>query len=146
MGYLTARQRVNFESHFIPEPMSGCFLWAGCSTSEGYGRVRVHNRTEFAHRVAYSEYVGEIPDVHLVRHKCDNPSRVNPSHLVLGSDVDNAFDKVLRRRVHRKVSNDDVLAIRSALGRYRDIAAAHGVSASFVSLIKNGQRRSYVGG
>ena len=146
MAYLTARQLANFESHTTPEPMSGCFLWLGYSTSEGYGRVRIQNRSENAHRVAYREHIGDIPDGLLVRHRCDNPSCVNPLHLVLGSDVDNASDKVLRRRTPRKLSDASVREIRAASGRYRDIAASHGISASYVSFIKNGQKRSYVGG
>lgn len=141
---LTARQRANFESHYIPEPNTGCFLWSGYATSDGYGRFNCAGRIENAHRVAYREGRGPIPDGMLVRHDCDNTYCVNPDHLRLGSDVDNAADKAKRRRVARKLSEGDVRAVRAATGRYRDIAKQYGISASYVSLIKSGNARSYV--
>ncbi|MFB6098871.1 MAG: HNH endonuclease [Salinibacter sp.] len=43
------------------------------------------------HRVAYYIEHAELPDV--VRHTCDNPSGVNPTHLKEGTQRDNIRDR-----------------------------------------------------
>ena len=144
MAILNPRQLANFESMWIPEPMSGCYLWIGYTTSDGYGRFNFSGRIVNAHRVAYQQYKGAIPDGLLVLHNCDNPACVNPGHLRLGSDVDNARDRAKRRRSPRKVSNSQVRDILVDQGKYRDIARKYGVSASYISRIKSGDARSYV--
>ncbi len=144
MGCLNSRQRANFEALFIPEPMSGCYLWLGYTTSEGYGRFNFGGKIENAHRVSYRDERGDIPAGMLVLHNCDNPTCVNPEHLRLGSDVDNARDRVKRRRVARKLTDTQIREILTDGGKYRDIAERFGVSASYISQIKSGNARSYV--
>jgi hypothetical protein len=41
---------------------------------------------------------GEIPEDKWVLHKCDNPPCVNPNHLFLGTDQDNANDREAKSR------------------------------------------------
>ena len=31
--------RERFESQYVPEPMSGCFIWLGALTGNGYGII-----------------------------------------------------------------------------------------------------------
>lgn len=142
MSIFTDRQRVNFESHYTPEPNSGCYLWFGATNVDGYGRFNLNGKIENAHRAAFMQANGRIPAGMLVLHSCDNRACVNPEHLRLGSDADNAKDKIKRLRVPRKISDADVEEIRAASGRYRDIADAYGISASYVSLIKDGKVRN----
>lgn len=142
MSLFTDRQRVNFESHYMPEPNSGCYLWLGATNVDGYGRFNLNGKIENAHRAAFMQDKGAIPAGMLVLHSCDNRACVNPDHLRLGSDADNSRDKIKRRRVPRKLTDEQVREIRAAAGRYQDIGAAYGVSASYVSLIKAGQARA----
>ena len=101
-----------------------CWEWTGVTTPEGYGRFVVWYRTENqligAHRV--SIYLdGRDPRGKVVRHTCDNPSCVNPNHLILGTIQDNIQDRSDRNRqavgekVHTsKLTKEQVLEIRAS--------------------------------
>ena len=73
-----------FESKFIPEPNSGCWLWTAATAGKGYGVIGYRvagKRMEYAHRVSWMLNFGEIPDGMEVCHRCDVPACVNPDHL-----------------------------------------------------------------
>jgi hypothetical protein len=83
-------------------------------------------------------------DGKMVCHRCDNPSCVNPSHLFAGVSLDNVRDMIAKdrnprgeRNIMSKLSPADVLAIRSATGLQRDIAARFGITQGCVSSIKS---------
>lgn len=141
MAFLNDRQRANFEAMISPEPNSGCWFWTGYTNSDGYGKFNISGRIDGAHRVAFREYKAEIPSGYLVLHGCDQPSCVNPGHLKIGTDVENAEDKARRRRTPTKISDEQVFLIRRARGRYKDIAAQFKISPSWVCLIKSGAAR-----
>lgn len=78
-----------------------CKEWQGYRDKDGYGRVRVAGKRVMAHRVAYAQARGLPLDAiagRVIRHKCDNPSCVNPEHLEEGTHQDNMDDKVARSR------------------------------------------------
>jgi len=56
---------------------SGCWIWLGPLSSEGYGS---YQNTQ-AHRFSYKLFVNIIPDGLTIDHLCRNPSCVNPEHL-----------------------------------------------------------------
>lgn len=66
----------------------------------GYGIVYVGKRSYVMRSsiAAYLNEKGPIPPGMLVRHTCDTPSCVNPEHLILGTHLDNARDRVERGR------------------------------------------------
>jgi hypothetical protein len=121
----------------------GCWLWSrSVSGSEGhkYGSIYRLGRIEKAHRVAYIAAFGPIPTGMIVRHKCDVPSCVNPTHLELGTTADNARDRDSRGRANTprgelhgraKLTNELVASIRVAVSqgaKKRAIARHLGVS------------------
>lgn len=98
---------------------NGCVEWTGSTVTGGYGCIRVSGKTIRAHRLSWELHNKQkIPNGLIVRHVCDNPSCVNPSHLELGTHKDNAEDCEQRGRRVRgeddsksKLSNADVIAI-----------------------------------
>ena len=78
----------------------GCWVWTGAKLPKGYGFIKVprQRKQEYAHRLAWMIYKGEIPEGLYVLHTCDNPSCVNPAHLMLGTQKDNLDQMVSRDR------------------------------------------------
>jgi hypothetical protein len=89
-----------FEKYYTPT--EGCWIWFGAKNRKGYGQLGItvgsKKTTARAHRIAYEKYIGSIPKGVLVLHKCDVPACVNPEHLFLGTDKDNAIDRNAKKR------------------------------------------------
>jgi hypothetical protein len=108
-----------------------CLVWTAHRDPDGYGTFHLGGRKVFAHRVAFYAKTGREPPV--VRHTCDNPACVNPSHLRGGTQLDNVRDRDRKDRQAKgsrngraRLSAEDVRAIRR---RYRKEE-----SASYASL------------
>ena len=63
-----------------------CWLWGACVRSDGYGWFSVGGRSMAAHRYAYEQYVGPIPDGMALDHLCRVRRCVNPRHLEAVTD------------------------------------------------------------
>lgn len=95
---LNNSQKNRFFKKIITEPNTGCFLWTNAEDGCGYGWFRINGKMCRAHRISWMINKGNIPNNKLVLHKCDTPQCVNPEHLFLGSNLDNAKDKVKKNR------------------------------------------------
>ena len=78
--------------------LTGCLEYKGNNDHCGYGKIKINGRQLGAHRVAYVEFVGDVPPGMVVMHTCDNPCCINVSHLVLGTQKDNMVDSVNKGR------------------------------------------------
>lgn len=116
-----------------------CWEWTGAKLRHGYGVFTLfHRRPIKSHRMAYLLEVGGIPAGLCVLHECDNPSCVRPSHLFLGTNVDNIADKVRKgrqtkgeRNPRAKLTKRQVDAIRAEYVPYKvaapELANRYGV-------------------
>lgn len=77
-----------------------CWEWVGAKNEAGYGQIYsgYPGRRLYAHRVAWEMANKPIPAGMQVRHRCDNPRCVRPSHLELGTDAENRRDMAARNR------------------------------------------------
>lgn len=78
--------RNAIQEKYIPEPMSGCFIWLGRMAPTGYGRIVVTPQFKktidtVAHRLSYIVFKGPIPEGLHIDHLCRNKACVNPDHL-----------------------------------------------------------------
>ena len=80
------------------ERRGDCLEYVGPTMTSGYGRFADTG----AHRYSYSTFVGEIPEGFHVLHSCDNKVCVLPAHLRLGTNQDNANDRLERGRAKGK--------------------------------------------
>lgn len=60
---------------------SGCWLWMGCRTKTGYGRMHINGRMWLAHRYVYEQLFGKISEELTLDHLCRVRNCVNPDHL-----------------------------------------------------------------
>ncbi len=81
-----------------------CWEWIGARTSAGYGLMD----GRYVHRLAWELTRGPIPKGVLVLHHCDNRVCVRPSHLFLGSYLDNVRDMIAKGRAYWQQPRADV--------------------------------------
>lgn len=88
--------------------MTACINHSDYDSPRGYGRRMHKGKLVGSHRVVYCEF-NNVPIESIkgleVRHTCDNPSCINPEHLLIGTHQDNQDDKVSR---NRQVKGTDV--------------------------------------
>lgn len=79
--FLDARLPDRFWSKVQPCPMTGCWIWVGATTSDGYGQIKHLRRQDSAHRLFFEALRGPIPDGLHIDHRCRVRCCVNPAHL-----------------------------------------------------------------
>lgn len=123
-----------------------------------YGTLRFDSgRQMSAHRASYTVTNGEIPPGMVVRHTCDNPPCIEPTHLLIGTPADNERDKWERDRgLHGLAANNATVppdVIREAVEEYlrggvsqAEMASRFGVGPStFGRWVRADARRRDVG-
>ena len=125
-----------------------CWEWqAGC-TKDGYGQFYVDAKNVKANQFSYTITIGKVPKGLCVCHSCDNRKCVNPSHLWVGTILENNQDMAKKGRASsqkgadhpmHKLNEDDIMKIRSLYrgGNYTQaqIAGLFNVSNKEISLI-----------
>lgn len=138
-----------------------CVEWPlSCNPVTGYGQISTKDEpggSLATHRIAYEIYKGNIPDLLLVRHTCDNRKCVNPNHLMLGTQNDNIKDMWQRGRQPKygydfkgeknpfsKLKDNQVLEIKKSSLSHNALAEIYGVSSSTIGMIKAGETWTHI--
>lgn len=74
----------------LTEVRGDCLVWTGTTDPNGYARISVSGRRVFAHRYAWEQANGPIPDGMYLDHECWNPSCCRPEHLRLATPGENS--------------------------------------------------------
>lgn len=124
------------------------WLWQGCLSKGGYGRMSFNGCTMYIHRVVYMCIKKEMIDESiLIRHKCRFKNCCAPDHIEEGSSTDNnGADKkrdgtLLKGENHpnAKVTLEQVERIRSYEGNLSELARKMNVSYNIVLAVKTGK-------
>lgn len=121
-----------------------CKEWPHGLANTGYGQRQYKGRTWLAHRAAWDEHIGPIPDGLQVLHRCDNRPCHEIAHLFLGTMADNMRDKVAKGRqargekvFHHKLTAREVQIIRQQYASggvtQKALAQQYGVHPSAIS-------------
>ena len=124
--------RVDKEGPTLRPDLGRCWVWIG-RLKAGYGCFTHNRKDRRAHVYSYQIHKGVIPVGQCLLHKCDNPSCVNPDHLIAGSQIENRADCVAKGRQAKgqtirttKLTPKDIVEIRK---RYRKSCTQNGSSA-----------------
>ena len=150
---LTPSESYRFWSKVDIVTTETCWEWTNCCCHSGYGQFWLQGKTASAHRISYLLMKGEIPLNMCVLHMCDNPRCCNPSHLIVGTALDNSNDKCRKQRQARgsrngrsTLSEQQALYIYKSSKSQKQLASQLGVSKSVVRRIKKGIHWSWLTG
>jgi hypothetical protein len=169
MKKLTIPELVEMKRELVEKHLSnyvetdtGCWAYQGCCERYGYGILSISrgdgSKTTYSyklHRVSYYYHNHTDPVSLVVRHACDNPRCINPTHLSLGTVADNIRDRVERGRTQKgekhwcsKLTSECVVNIKKKLleGKETQIAIAKdfGVRPQTIGSIHAGRSWSHV--
>ena len=103
---------VNNHGPLSDRVLGRCWLWEAAKDRQGYGFFWYNGRQVGAHRWAYEQEYGPIPDGLQIDHLCRMPSCVRPTHMEPVTLAEN-----LRRGLHRNQNTDKTHCIRGHLLR-----------------------------
>lgn len=90
----------------LPDQDTGCWQWTGTKLKrhgvQGGDRAVASHKPHAGRnvsRVMWEELRGHLPKAIVIRHTCDNPMCVRPSHLIPGTHRDNSQDASRRGRL-----------------------------------------------
>lgn len=99
-------KRLLKRSKFVPSPPNKgldtpCLIWNGKDQVDGYGRIYYRDRKLMINRVSImiDQCIGTFPEenangeMHEACHKCNIPLCIEPTHLYIGTKVDNGADR-----------------------------------------------------
>lgn len=129
------RTEAEFWARLLPPTEGGCRLWPVSGGNGGYGKTYWKGSPLMAHQVAFLLTHGWVPRGRqvIIRHTCDEPRCCEPTHLVAGSQKDNARDRDARGRANRPPSWTFPLA-KLTPDQVREIRARHAAGESYPKL------------
>lgn len=150
-----APPEVRFWRHVEIAAADQCWPWSGSKTKAGYGRFQSGGKglpTVSATRFCFEMHYGPVPQGHVVMHRCDSPTCVNPAHLTSGTHRDNTQDMVRKgrdtligeRNSFAKLTESAVKHIRSTPPGTRGLTKKYGVSKETIAKVRKGLSWTHV--
>lgn len=111
----------------------------------GYPRMRRNKERETIARRILTRRLGKIPSGMTARHTCDNRWCIKPDHIIIGTLAQNNEDRKERggyigiqgeNNKNSKLTSDQVLQIREAIGTAKEIAKRFGIHETNVLAIR----------
>lgn len=93
---------VRFWEKVDKDDPGGCWIWRGATGHAGYGVFRGPDRNVGAHRFAYEDVAGPIPEGLELDHLCRTPLCVNPAHLEPVTHAENMARGSIAAKTHCK--------------------------------------------
>lgn len=149
---LYCSNECNFLDNFVKGSPEQCWEWTGRKDQKGYGYF---GHAWSAYRYSYEYFKSPRENGKVIRHLCNNPGCVNPSHLEKGTHLDNSDDrKVLgpiiglqgEKNGCVKLSNEQVLEIYNSKEDYKVVADRFNISRARVRDILNGRGWNHITG
>lgn len=144
-----ARERLAARAERVPE--TGCLIWSGARTANGYGGITYLAKTYTVHRLAWLVHRGPIPFGLHVCHTCDNRLCLEPGHLFLGTAQQNTIDMLRKGRGRvfggKRLEQGAVATIKRRLQAGESVstlAAEMKVSINTIGDIKRGRTWTFV--
>lgn len=114
--------RAKFWSRVDIGRAGACWLFTGPKDKWGYGDLQWERKHVQAHRLAWKLLRGDPGELDCL-HRCNNPACCNPEHMYLGTDLENARDRVAAdrhargERARHKLDDKTVREIRKQFVR-----------------------------
>ena len=128
-----------------------CWLWLGERNKQGYGRFTIPGRNRMAASRALWMLTKGDPGELFVCHSCDNPPCCNPSHLFVGTALDNTTDMIRKGRNCKgeatpssKLTEQAVREIKASQEPHRKIARRYGVSERAIRFLRGGETWAHI--
>lgn len=143
--------KEKFSEKYIPEPMSGCWLWTSSRSKNGYGVMDFGINPRYAHRMAWALYRGKILKDMEICHSCDVRLCVNPDHLYQATHKKNMADQYQKARTtwgenhaNSKLTEKNAKDIILDRRPQNIIAKSYKVSRATICMIKKGKLWGYL--
>src|SRR5699024_8673641 len=88
-----ASPEESFEARTMPVTETGCLLWTGSTSPQGYGLISAGGSMIPAHRYAWEREYGPIPKGMHIDHKCYTRACCNVAHLRLATHAENGRNR-----------------------------------------------------
>lgn len=124
--------KLRFWSNVQTDPDTRkCWPYLHDQDENDYGRISIKGKKIRGHRFSYMIHYNlteeEMKGI-TIRHTCDNPRCVNPSHLLPGTTADNMQDKVDRNRQQKGEGVPGVKLTATMVKEIRELHDTHTIT------------------
>lgn len=106
---MTTDERRRFLALVAVNPLpDACWLWLGSTDKDGYGLFELGGKTQRAHKVAWEDRNGPLPEGKVLLHSCDVRNCVRAKHLTADTQQANVADAIKKGRQRQSMQRSKV--------------------------------------